>query len=426
MCGDGGTGGRVVQGVRFLPLAADAGGEGVQRGGVVFGGGNARVQGVQHRAVGILTHALRQGVRLCGGTVENGGNGRGVGIVAERGAELRGDGGTGGRVVQAVCFLPLCADGGSECFLRGRVALGGGDVRAQGVQDVAVGFLFDALRQKACLCGGAFEDGADRRGVAVVAQGGGELRGDGGAGGRVVQGVFFAPARADGGGEAFLCGGVVTRSADAVVQVLQHFAIGGLAYILRQLRGLCRGAVKDGGKRRFVNGTVQGGADLPRKGGTGGTVLQGMRVLPHRAEGGGEDFLRGVVAAGGADTAAQGLQDGTVAVLRHAPWQGGGLRGGAVEDGGDGIGIGDAVQRGRQLLRHGGAGGAVLQAVRFLPLCADSGGEHFLLDGIAVDFAETHAVQHAAIGVLAHALRQFCRLAGGAGEEKRRMYQIGG
>ena len=103
--------------------------------------------------------------------------------------------------------------------------------------------------------------------------------------------------------------------------------------------------------------------------------------------------------------AAQGLQDGAIAVLVDTCRQLRSLMGGAVEDGGYGSGVSDTTQRRRQLLRDAGAGGGVLQAVRFFPLCADGGSEHFLLDAFAVDFAETHAVQHTAIGFLSYTLR---------------------
>ena len=103
--------------------------------------------------------------------------------------------------------------------------------------------------------------------------------------------------------------------------------------------------------------------------------------------------------------AAQGLQDSAITILVDACRQLRGLMGGAVEDGGYGSGVSDTSQRRRQLLRDAGAGGDVLQAVRFFPLCANGGGQHFLLDAFAVDFAEAHAVQHTAIGFLPHTLR---------------------
>ena len=51
-------------------------------------------------------------------------------------------------------------------------------------------------------------------------------------------------------------------------------------HVLRQLCRLCGSTVKYGGNGGFFHSAIKSGADLLRKSGTGGIVLQAVRVLP--------------------------------------------------------------------------------------------------------------------------------------------------
>ena len=132
-----------------------------------------------------------------GGTIQDGLNVGCIGFVAEGSGKLLGDGGSRSGIVQGMRFLPLRANTGREGFSGDSIVLPCADTGMQGVQDVAVGILPYALRQEARLCGGTLKDGADSSGIGILAESGSELLCDGGAGNRVLQGVFFPPTRAD-------------------------------------------------------------------------------------------------------------------------------------------------------------------------------------------------------------------------------------
>ena len=478
--------GAVLQAVRFPPLRADGRGQYLLRGGVALRNADARLQGLQHLAVSILFDALRQGGGLCGSAVKEVFDVGGVGLAAEGGAELPGDGGAGAVVVQAFGTLPLCADGGGQGFLRDVVVLRGGDAGVQGLQHLAVSGLLDALRQGGSLRGGAVKEVFDDGGVGLAAEGGADFLRDSGTGGGVVQGVRFPPLRADAGGERFLRGVVVFGGGDARIQGLQHAAVSGLLDALRQFAYLRGGAVEDVFHGRGVGFVAERGAELSGDGGTGGGVVQGVRFPPLCADDGGERFLRGTVALRGGNARAEGVQHRAVGFLPHALRQDGGFdghvgdglarslpalcqpdAGGAVgcaafarrevdgaavfrhcpacgavggearcrparcgglsaplrhffgntfEDGFDGGAVGFvlAAERGDDALRHGVAGGVVLQAL-FLPVGADAGGQRVLRFGtLRVADVAAQGVQHVVVVVRADAGRDFPRLLGGA------------
>ena len=82
--------------------------------------------------------------------------------------------------------MPLCANAGSECFSSGCVALCGANPSAQGLQHLAVGFLFDASGQSCRLRSGAVENAFDRRGIRLITESGADLLRNRGAGRRVL------------------------------------------------------------------------------------------------------------------------------------------------------------------------------------------------------------------------------------------------
>ena len=118
----------------------------------------------------------------------------------ERRVELLLHGADGGAVLRQVLLLPLPLQGGGQCRLRVGVAVF--QAAPQQGQQVFVAFRRQGFGGSFRRFGGStVKHGGDGRGVAVVAQGGGELCGDGGTGGRIVQGVRFLPPATDTGGK---------------------------------------------------------------------------------------------------------------------------------------------------------------------------------------------------------------------------------
>ena len=264
----------------FLPLRANAGRERLLCDGIVFGCTDSRLQGLQHRTISALLDALWQFARLGGGTIQDGFNVGCIGFVAEGSGKLLGDGGSRSGIVQGMRFLPLRANTGREGFSGDSIILPCADTGMQGVQDVAVGVLPHVWRQETRLCGSTVEHRFDGGCVSSIAKRSGQLLCDGGAGNRVLQGVFFPPTCANSSSQGFLGGRIVAGFANIGVQFLQHRAIGGLMHVLRQLCRLCSGTVKHGGNGGFFHRAIESGADLLREGSAGGTVLQAVRVLP--------------------------------------------------------------------------------------------------------------------------------------------------
>ena len=133
-----------------------------------------------------------------GGTIQDGLNIGCIGFVAEGSGKLLGDGGSRSGIVQGMRFLPLRANTGSEGFSGDSIILPCTDTGMQGVQDVAVGLLPHVWRQETCLSSGTIEHRFDSGCVSIIAKRSGQLLCDGGAGNRVLQGVFFPPTRANG------------------------------------------------------------------------------------------------------------------------------------------------------------------------------------------------------------------------------------
>ena len=198
LLGDGSAGAGVLQTVLFLPLRANGGGKRVSGGVVVLRFANSGTQRLQHFAVGLVFDALRQRGGLHGGTVQDAFNRGGISFTAEGGADLLRHGSTGVRVLQAVLFLPLRADGSSKRLGSDVVALCGSQSAAEGLQHRAVGFGADACRQgRRCgllsgdFGGDAVENGFDGGsvGFACATEGGDDALRDGIAGRFVLQAV---------------------------------------------------------------------------------------------------------------------------------------------------------------------------------------------------------------------------------------------
>ena len=386
MLRDSGTGDRIVQGVSFPPLRTNAGSKRLLRSGIVFGGGNTRLQGLQHGAVSSLFDALRQGIRLCSGTVDDVFDGGSIGCIAEGGADLLRDSGTGGRIVQGMRFLPLCTNTGGERLLRGGVVLRDADARLQGLQHRAVGFLPHPLRQDGSLNGNAADS------VTCRAFAGGEAD----AGGLFARALCYNVMRSE------LYTGTVgsTRCCPA-------WRGSGLL-----LRHFFSDAVQDG----FNGGTVgfgfatEGGDDALRHGVAGGFVLQAL-FLPVGTDAGGEGILCfGALCV--TDIAAQGVQHIVVVVRADADGDFPRFFSGTVQDGFDqcAVLLPVTTEDGGHLFGNSGSNGAVLQAVLVLPLVADGGRQHLLHVGAGcVAEAGTQGVHHDAVGVLTYTFRQHTR-----------------
>ena len=84
-------------------------------------------------------------------------------------------------------FLPLRANGGGECFGGSFVVLRFANSGAQRLQHLAVGFVFDAFRQRGGLHRGTVQDAFDGGGIGFAAEGGADLLGDSSAGAGILQ-----------------------------------------------------------------------------------------------------------------------------------------------------------------------------------------------------------------------------------------------
>ena len=292
---DGSTGNRVLQGVRFLPLRANAGSQRFLRGAVALHGADTRLQGLQHRAVRFLAYALRQD----GGFDGHASHGIACGVFAWCQADA------GGLFVCAVrrylawrelnagavgCGEARCclAWRGSGLLLRHFF----GDTVQDGFNGSAVGFGF------ATECG----DDALRHGI---------------TGGFVLQALFL-PVGADAGSESVLRF-ITLRIADVAAQSIQHIVVIVGTDARRDFPRLLGGAVQDGFDQGaiFLAVTAEDGSHLFSDGGTDGAILQAVLVLPLIANGGSQHFL--YVGAGGVTEAgAQGFHHDAVGILTHA------------------------------------------------------------------------------------------------------------
>ena len=274
LLGDSGTGAGVLQTVLLFPLRADGGGKRFGSSFVTLCIGNARAQRLQHRAVGFVFDALRQRGSLNGSAIQNAFDGCGIRFTAEGGADLLRHGSTGAGVLQRVLFLPLCADGGSKRFGSGFVALCSTNSGVQRLQHFAVGFVFDALRQRSSLNGSAIQNAFNRGGIRFTTQCGADACGNRCPRSGVLQTVRFRPLRADGGGKRFGSGFIVLRFTNACAQRLQHRAIGFVFDALRQRSSLNGSTVQNAFDGRGIGFAAQCGADLLRHGSAGAGVLQ--------------------------------------------------------------------------------------------------------------------------------------------------------
>ena len=424
----------------FLPLRADGGGERFGGGFVVLRFANAGTQRLQHRAIGFVFDACGQRGGLHGGTVQDAFNRGGISFIAEGGADLLRHGSTGVRVLQAVLFLPLRADGSSKRLGSGVVALCGSQSATEGLQHRAVGFGADACGQgRRCgllsgdFGGDAVKNGFNGGGVgfACATEGGDDTLRDGVAGCFVLQAVVRLQLAADAGGDGVLRG-VALRFAHAAAQGFkQVFVVGGV----EACRGFARffgGAVQHGFDQRrvFVAVATQYCRHLFGDGGADGAVLQAVLVLPLVADGGGEHFLD-VGAGGVVQTGAQGVHHHAVGVLayafgqdaRHAVRHLGKHRVQYVFVNGAFAGerrfqVGDDVVAGFAF-----GGDALLQ-----PLAADAVGEYRLHIFVGTGGeAAAQGAEHPVVGLFADAVRGFVlRYAGSNWRGEAGLYRDGG
>ena len=317
--------------------------------------------------------------------------------------------------MQTVRFCPLRADGGGKRFGGGFIMLRFANSGAQRLQHFAIGFVFDALRQRGGLYCGAVQDAFNRGGIRFTTEGGADLLRHGSAGAGVLQAVLFLPLRADGGGERFGGGFVALCIGDSGAQRLQHFAVGFVPDTFRQRGGLHGGAVQDAFDGRRIRFTAQCGADLLGDGSAGAGVLQAVLFLPLRADGGGKRFGSGFVALCVGNAGAQRLQHFAIGFVLDAFRQRGSLYRSAAQNTFDGRRIGFTTEGGADLLRHGSSGAGVLQTVLFLPLRADGRGERFGGGFVALCSTNSGAqrLQHFTVGFVFDALRQRGGLDGG-------------
>ena len=309
-------------------------------------------------------------------------------------------------------FLPLRADAGSQRFLGDGIVLRRTNPRLQSLQHGAVRRLLNALRQANGLRGGTIQYCLNGGRISTIAECGADLLRDSRAGCRVLQAFCTLPLCGNAGSERFLGSAVALRGTYTCLQGLQHRAISGLFDALWQLAYLRRSTVQyrfDGGCISLVS---EGRTDLLGDGGTGNRVLQGVRFLPLRANAGSQRFLCGAVALRGTDTRLQGLQHRAIGGLFDTLRQCAHLRRSTVQHRFDGGRVSLVTEGSTDLLGDGGTGNWVLQGVGFLPLRADTGGERFLCDAVALHCADTRlqGLQHRAISGLFDALRQCAHL----------------
>ena len=271
---DSGAGVGVLQAVLFLPLRADGRGKRFGCSFVAARSRNSGAQRLQHFAVGFVLDTFWQGSGLYRRAIEDAFNGRSIRFTAQCCADLLRDCGAGFRVLQAVLFLPLRANGRGERFCRRFITAGSTNARAQGLQHCAVGFVFDACGQRSGLYRGAVQDTFDRRHIGFTTESGADLLRDSRAGAGVLQTVLFLPLRANGGGKRFRRCFVTAGSANTRVQGLQHFAVGFVLDACGQRSRLYRSAVQDAFDGRCIGFATERSADLLCDGSAGVGVLQ--------------------------------------------------------------------------------------------------------------------------------------------------------
>ena len=151
--GHGGAGyrGRRAE-LRFRPLRANTGGEHLLRDGAVALC-QPGTQRLQHLAVSLVLHALRQRGGLHRGAMQNIFNRGNICLPTKRGADLLRHRGACGRILQAVRLLPLRGDERRQRFRGCFIALNACQLGMQRLQHLAVGFVLDALRQIGSLNG---------------------------------------------------------------------------------------------------------------------------------------------------------------------------------------------------------------------------------------------------------------------------------
>ena len=127
LLGDSGPRTGIVQGMRFLPLRANAGSESFGGDSIILPCADTGMQGVQDVAVGLLPHVWRQETCLRSGTVEHRFDSGCVSSIAKRSGQLLCDGGAGNWILQGVFFPPTCANSSSQGFLGGGIVAGFAD-----------------------------------------------------------------------------------------------------------------------------------------------------------------------------------------------------------------------------------------------------------------------------------------------------------
>ena len=242
--GHGGAGIAVVERMRFRPLRANTGGEHLLRDGAVALC-QPGTQRLQHLAVSLVLHALRQRGGLHRGAMQNIFDGGNICLPTKRGADLLRHRGACGRILQAVWLLPLRGDERRQRF-RGRfIALNAGQLGMQRLQHFAVGFVFDARRQVGSLHGRALQNPFNRCAICCTAQGGADTLRDGCARGGVLQRMRFRPLRTNGRGQLLGRGLVALCGRESRVQCLQHCAVGFVLDALRQIGSLNGSALQN-------------------------------------------------------------------------------------------------------------------------------------------------------------------------------------
>ena len=217
--GDRSAGLAVVERMRFRPLRANTGGEHFLRDGAVALR-QPGTQRLQHLAIGLVLHALRQRGGLHRGAVQNIFDGSNIRLPAERSADLLRDCSARGRILQAVRLLPLRGDERRQRFRRRFVALHARQLRVQRLQHLAVGFMTHAFGQIGGLHGGAVQNRFNRRRIGATAQCGTDARRNSRTCGGVLQRMRFCPLRADGGGQFLGCRRIALCGSESRVQRL--------------------------------------------------------------------------------------------------------------------------------------------------------------------------------------------------------------
>ena len=142
---------------------------------VAMRSGETGAQRLQHLAISLVLDAFRQRRRLNGSASKNIFHGSRIDLATEGGADFRRHHSARRRVLQRMRLFPLRGKHRRQRLGRSLVALCGGKLAAHRLQHLAVGIMFDALRQSYRLCSGTVQYAFNRCRICLATEGGADL-----------------------------------------------------------------------------------------------------------------------------------------------------------------------------------------------------------------------------------------------------------